>query len=74
MNDEEVFNVKDNGYECSSAPKDYSYELSNKEIFVMGDNHSNSLDSRRIFCDGDVEDAFVPVQSVRNYGEVIFEF
>lgn len=74
VNDEEIFNVKDNEYECSSAPKDYSYELSNKEIFVMGDNHSNSLDSRRIFCDGDVEDAFVPVQSVRNYGEVIFEF
>lgn len=74
VNGEEVFNVEETGYECLNSTVDYSHELLGSEVFVMGDNHSNSLDSRRVFCDGDIDDIFVPVRSVSNYGEVIFEF
>lgn len=74
VNDEPVFNVKELGYECAAGDDEYSHTLTNKEIFVMGDNSSNSLDSRRIFCDGDTEDIFIPFRNVSNYGKVVFEF
>lgn len=74
VNGEEVFDTEESSYECENGERDYSHRLTNKEVFVMGDNALNSLDSRRVFCDGDTEDIFVQFKYVRNYGEVVFEF
>lgn len=74
VNGNKIYNIEDNDYECDAGEKGYKHTLTNKEIFVTGDNAHNSLDSRRIFCDGDTEDIFVPYQSIKNYGEVVFKF
>lgn len=74
VNGKTVYNTKENDYECDKGKKDYTHTLSNKEIFAMGDNSKNSLDSRRIFCDGQITQSFIPKNSVLNYGEVVFKF
>ena len=61
------------GYSCISVSK-YSHVLKENEIFVMGDNVSQSLDSRRVFCDGHPEKSFVTKGNVIGYGNVVLKF
>lgn len=62
------------GYDCKKAPQVYKKKLNSREIFILGDNPSNSVDSRYIFCQGKVSKATVSTKSVVDNGEVIFEF
>lgn len=73
VNDEIVFNLAANNYECSEGPATYSHVLSNKELFVMGDNANASLDSRRVFCDGN-KDFFVAEPLVIDFGTIALKF
>jgi len=74
VNGDEVYNIEENNYECQNGTSNYEHTLTNRELFVLGDNAQVSLDSRRIFCDGDEKDMFVPRNSIKNYGEVVFKF
>lgn len=74
VNGIEFYNTEENGYECDAGDAEYSHVLTDKEIFVTGDNANKSLDSRRIFCDGNSDDMYVPYQSIKNYGEVVYQF
>lgn len=74
VNGEIIYDVAAEGYECSAGDKNYEHTLTNRELMVFGDNAEVSLDSRRVFCDGDSEDMYVPKISIKNYGEVVFKF
>lgn len=56
--------------QCASGPKSYSYKLSQKEVFVLGDNAEVSLDSRKMFCSGKLDTMYVPKDNVVAYGSV----
>lgn len=65
---QEVYDLKENDYPCKLEPG-YSYTLSPKELFVLGDNHKKSLDSLRILCDNEKpETAYVPFLDTFAYG------
>lgn len=65
---QEVYDLKGNDYACKLEPG-YSYTLSAKELFVLGDNHKKSLDSLRILCDNEKpEAAYVPFLDTFAYG------
>lgn len=67
---EEVYDLTSNDYQCS-LDEDYSHTLSSNELFVMGDNHKNSLDSLRILCDNErPETAYIPFLKTFAYGYV----
>lgn len=74
VNGTTVYELSENNYECSAGEKKYKHVLTNKEIFAMGDNPNHSLDSRRIFCDGEIDKMFIPRQSIVDYGQVVFKF
>lgn len=74
VNGEDVYDLSKNEYECAKGQKGYEHTLSNKEIFVMGDNPNHSLDSRRIFCDGNVNEMFIPKYSIVDYGQIVVKF
>lgn len=74
VNGEVSYSVDTNKYECSAGEVGYKHTLSNKEIFVMGDNAQVSLDSRRIFCDGDTENIFIPYNNIVSYGKIAIKF
>lgn len=64
----EVYDLKANNYLCK-LPAGYSYTLTSKQLFVMGDNHLKSLDSLRILCDNEKpETAYVPFLDTFAYG------
>lgn len=74
VNNDVFYDVKGEGYECSVKVVGYSHTLSSGEVFVAGDNAKESLDSRRIFCDGHPDEAYVPKNFVKDFGHVIFKF
>lgn len=61
-------------YSCTNAPESYSHTLKNDEIMVFGDNSSHSIDSRYMFCNGSIFDAFVKKKQLVDYGKVIKQF
>lgn len=72
VNGDVVYSLPDS-YECKA--ESYQNTLTLEQVFVMGDNHENSLDSLRILCDGSEPDSsYVPKMSMKNYGEVIYKF
>lgn len=74
VNDKIVYSLTDDNYSCANGEVGYEHELTNTEIFVMGDNANYSLDSRKIFCDGNADAMFIPKKSVVDYGKVIARF
>lgn len=68
---EKIYDVRANGYECKNGQKGYSHTLTKQEIMVFGDNAKESLDSRRIFCDGGTKDIYIPKHSVLDYGHIV---
>lgn len=74
VNDETVYKLSENNYECENGQVGYEHVLTNKEIFVMGDNPNHSLDSRRMFCDGEPDKMYIPKHSIVDYGKVVFKF
>lgn len=74
VNNETVYNISKDNYECGQGDKNYSHVLTDKELFVMGDNALHSLDSRRIFCDGEEKNMYIPYRDVIDHGHVLFKF
>lgn len=70
VNGKEMFDTKKNNYECSKGKEGYSRELSAREVFVMGDNYKKSLDSMRIFCDGNPENIYVTGFNTKDIGQI----
>lgn len=67
---EVAYDIEANEYQCA-LEEGYSHTLSSEELFVMGDNHKNSLDSLRILCDNERPDAaYVPFLKTFAYGYV----
>lgn len=60
---------KNSGYVCN-APEGYQHKLTTREIFVVGDNYKDSLDSLRILCDGNADAAYVSPDDVITQGSV----
>lgn len=73
VNGESVYDLSAD-YVCDAGEVGYSHTLDKTQVFVMGDNAEASLDSRRIFCDGNAEDMFVPYRSMVDYGNVQLVF
>ena len=66
-----VFDFQADHYTCShKAP--YSHVLSSSELFAMGDNYSNSLDSRYMFCNGG-ENFYINTNTVLKSGRVLLK-
>lgn len=73
VNGEPVFNLEANSYTCPKGEVDYTHKLNDSEIFVLGDNASSSLDSRRVFCDGG-KDFYVAEPLVVDFGTIALKF
>lgn len=71
VNGETIYSTEENNYECEAGDKNYKYQLTSSDLFVTGDNAKSSLDSRRIFCDGNADDMFVKKHNVINYGKIV---
>lgn len=74
VNGVSVYNLDTIGYVCKSGATGYEHTLTDREVFVMGDNDRVSLDSRRIFCSGDSTDSFVPYENLLDYGKITIKF
>lgn len=74
VNGVSVYSLDTIGYECKSETTIYEHTLSQQEVFVMGDNASASLDSRRIFCNGKPKESFVPYENLLDYGKITMKF
>ena len=61
-------------FTCSAPPQNFTYTLSDQELFMMGDNAAQSMDSRWIYCQGQVKEAFVNRNLLVNYGRVVWKF
>lgn len=70
VNDELIYRLSDDNYQCDAGPIGYEHRLTQKEVFALGDNASVSLDSRRIFCDGNPENAFIGIRDVIDFGTI----
>ena len=74
VNNEIVYKLSDDNYECESGEIGYEHILTNTEVFATGDNANDSLDSRRIFCDGNSKDMYIPKFYVIDYGHIVKQF
>lgn len=74
VNDELVLDTAAADYECENATEDYEHRLTNQEVFVVGDNIGESLDSIRVFCDGNAEHMYVAPQHTVDYGRILTTF
>lgn len=70
VNGEEIYNTEKESYECKLGNNNYSHTLTTEEIFVMGDNAKTSLDSRRIFCDGQEDSIFIKKRDMVDNGYI----
>lgn len=74
VNGESIFNLPEHDYFCAMGKTEYSHTLSNDEFLLFGDNARASLDSRRVFCEGGVEEFLVPRENIVRTGHVKFQF
>lgn len=74
VNGVSVYDLDTIDYECKLGPTGYEHTLTDKEIFVMGDNPRVSLDSRRVFCSGEAESSLVSSENLIHYGKIIMKF
>lgn len=74
VNGEAIYDTGTTNYPCSKADRSFSQVLGPHQMFVMGDNAPHSLDSRRIFCDGNVDQSFIDPSTVVDHGTILFHF
>lgn len=72
VNNDTVFNSKD--FPCDNAAKNFRHIIGEDEVMVLGDNAGESLDSRKLFCDGESENMFVSFDNIKNYGNIWARF
>lgn len=65
-----IYTLADDNYECAAGEVGYEHKLTQEEVFAMGDNASKSLDSRRIFCDGHPENAYIGFKNLIDFGTI----
>lgn len=70
VNGKTIYNLSKDNYQCSKGQVGYSHRLTPQEVFVLGDNASVSLDSRRIFCDGSPKNAYISNSLAVDFGRV----
>ena len=68
------YQLSKDDYECEAGEQDYEHMLTQDEVFVTGDNANHSLDSRRIFCDGQSSNMFITKKSIVDYGSIVRVF
>lgn len=68
----EKYDLSEIGYQCD-APKEYKHTLTKREIMVVGDNISKSLDSLRIMCNGSPEKSYIAPEDMKSQGHVQFK-
>lgn len=71
VNGEILYSLDEDKYECTDGEIDYTHVLTNTEFFVVGDNATESLDSRSIFCKGYTQYMYISKNSILNYGKLI---
>lgn len=74
VNGEVAYSLSEDNYECDAGPVGYEHTVTNKQVFVMGDNARASLDSRRIFCDGEPEKSYITKRAIIDYGHIVTKF
>lgn len=62
------------GYDCTAAPQVWSKTLRHNEFWAFGDNASESIDSRYMFCQGKVSDATISGNRIKDYGTIWMKF
>lgn len=70
INDNVLVDLKKDDYKCSKGKVGYNVKLNDDQFLVMGDNKNNSLDSVRIFCDGNSDKMFLKSKNIYNNGTV----
>ena len=65
-----LYELSKDNYECAAGKAGYSHTLTKHEVFAMGDNALKSLDSRRIFCDGNASGAYIAYRNVIDFGTI----
>lgn len=72
----EIVNFEDEDYTCKNVSKEteYSHVLNSDQIFLVGDNHKDSVDSLRVFCEQGEENAYLSNLEVIQHGKVIKVF
>lgn len=71
INNEVILDTEEEGYDCEFGVLGET-ELKKDQYIILGDNKTNSLDSIRIFCDGNQNKMFVREKHIKNNGEVRF--
>lgn len=70
VNDKVSYSLSSDDYECKKGIVDYTHKLSRTQIFVFGDNAKESLDSRRLFCDGKAKVSYVELKDIIDFGVI----
>lgn len=74
VNGEISYELTEDDYECKLGDTDYKHTLLGTELYATGDNANHSLDSRRIFCDGNADDMYIPKRNIVDHGEIVVKF
>lgn len=74
VNGEVFYSIDTDDYSCESGTVGYKHTLTKNEVFAMGDNARVSLDSRRIFCDGNTDHIYIPSQDMIDFGHILMKF
>lgn len=70
VNDEVIIDLDEDGYECDAGEIGFNTVLKEDQFLILGDNKTNSLDSIRIFCDGNSDLMFLKNKNIINNGTV----
>lgn len=70
VNGKVLYSLAKDHYQCNAGPVGYKHKLTKEQVFAMGDNPLKSLDSRRIFCDGHPNEAYIGYRSVIDFGTI----
>lgn len=74
VNDKVIYDTEKENYECSAGNSEFEYMLPKNQIFVLGDNAKESLDSRTLFCDGHEDRMFITKKDYVDYGTLYKKF
>lgn len=73
VNDEQKVDFKEIDYTCKfvNNGNEYTNTLTKEQLFLTGDNHKESLDSLRVFCEQGDKNAYLSNIEVMQYGKIL---